>query len=202
MTGGIWDIDALTDAPALQPRTLVGEHVSEPLSTLAGYAMKVSQNFYAETLLKTLGRTADRPGTAESGRQVVRETLSRWGIAADAHVLYDGSGLSRYNYLTAATLTAVLRHVWNDERLRGPFVAELPVGGRDGTLESRMRNAALDRNVQAKTGSINNVRALSGYVENARGEKLAFSMIANNFTATSAQVDAIMERALERIVKE
>jgi D-alanyl-D-alanine carboxypeptidase/D-alanyl-D-alanine-endopeptidase (penicillin-binding protein 4) len=114
--------------------------------------------------------------------------------------MVDGSGLSRYNYLTADAVCTVLRRVWMDERLRGPFVAALPVAGHDGTLEVRMRNSALQRRVQAKTGTITNVRSLAGYVETPAGEKLAFAIIANNFTTAAANVDAIAERALARLV--
>jgi D-alanyl-D-alanine carboxypeptidase/D-alanyl-D-alanine-endopeptidase (penicillin-binding protein 4) len=112
----------------------------------------------------------------------------------------DGSGLSRYDYVTASALVQILTHVWRDETLRGPFVAALPVGAHDGTLESHMRNSPLDRRVQAKTGTITNVRALSGYMETDAGEKLAFSMIANNTTAPGAEVDAVMEKALVRLL--
>jgi len=199
--GGACDIDDLPAVPPAAGRRVIATHQSEPLSSLAGYAMKVSQNFYAEALLKTLGRTSSRPGTTEGGRQAVRETLTSWGVPADAVVQYDGSGLSRYNYVTASTLVTVLRHIWEDERLRGRFVAELPVAGKDGTLELRMRNTVLDGNVQAKTGTISNVRALSGFLQTASGEKLVFSIIANHYTAPTAQVDAIVEKALERLVK-
>ena len=113
--------------------------------------------------------------------------------------MHDGSGLSRYDYVTADTMVALLTHVWKDDALRGPFLASLPVGGRDGTLSSRMRNSVLDANVQAKTGTISNVRALSGYLETRAREKLVFSMIANNFTASSSQIDAIVEKALTRL---
>ena len=96
--------------------------------------------------LKTIGRDGrsarDRP---PAGRQAVRETLGDVGRPADAVVMYDGSGLSRYNYVTADAIVAILKHVWNDERLRGPFLAALPVGGHDGTLESRMRGTILER---------------------------------------------------------
>jgi D-alanyl-D-alanine carboxypeptidase len=91
--------------------------------------------------------------------------------------------------------------VWRTERLRGPFVAELPVAGQDGTLDLRMRGSALARNVQAKTGTLSNVRALSGYLERPDGDKLAFSIIVNHFTAPSAQIDAVVERALERLLR-
>lgn len=200
VSGGAWDVDDLTSPVNTSARRLIAAHQSEPLSSLAGYAMKVSQNFYGETILKTMGRVEGRPGSASAGLQRVRETLGTWGIPADSMVIVDGSGLSRYNYLTATTLVSVLRHVWMDERLRGPFVAELPVGGRDGSLELRMRNTVLDRNVQAKTGTISNARALSGYLQTAAGDKLVFSMIANNYTAPNAQVDAVVESALARLV--
>ena len=199
VSGGAWDIDDLAVAPAAAPRRTLARRESPPLSALAGYFVKVSQNLYGETLLKTLGRTATTPGTAESGRLAVRETLSRWGIPPDSFVVYDGSGLSRYDYVTADTIVAILTHMWRDERLRGPFVAALPISGRDGTLEARMKGSVLDGRVQAKTGSIANVRALSGYLITQSGERLVFSMIANNFTAPAAEVDAVVEKALARL---
>jgi len=198
--GGAWDIDDLP-TKSQGPRRTIAVLQSVPLSALAGYAMKVSQNQYGEILLKTLGRAPDRPGSIEAGRTVVRETLASWGIPADSIVMYDGSGLSRYNYVTASTVVSVLSHVWNDDGLRGPFVSELPVGGLDGSLELRMRRPPLLGNVQAKTGTISNVRALSGFLRTNAGEKLVFSMIANHFTAPNADVDAIVERALNRLVE-
>ena len=119
----------------------------------------------------------------------------------DGLVLVDGSGLSRYNYLSVSAITTALAHVWRSERLRGPFVADLPIGGVDGTLDTRMRGTRLARNVQAKTGSLSNVRALSGYLARDDGEKLVFSIIVNHYTAPSAEIDAIVERALERLVQ-
>jgi D-alanyl-D-alanine carboxypeptidase/D-alanyl-D-alanine-endopeptidase (penicillin-binding protein 4) len=130
----------------------------------------------------------------------VRDTLASWGIPEDAVVVYDGSGLSRYNYVTAGAIVEILRRMWESDVHRGPFLATLPVGGHDGTLASRMRNTDLARHVQAKTGSIANVRALSGYLDRPSGEKLVFSIIANHFTAPSRQVDALVERALARLV--
>jgi D-alanyl-D-alanine carboxypeptidase/D-alanyl-D-alanine-endopeptidase (penicillin-binding protein 4) len=132
---------------------------------------------------------------------VARETLTGWGIPAEAFVMNDGSGLSRYDYTTADTVVAMLRHIWRDERLRGPFVAALPVGGHDGTLDTRMRGTILDGRVEAKTGTISNVRALSGYMETKSGERVVFSIIANNFTAPTGQIDAIVERALARVAE-
>jgi serine-type D-Ala-D-Ala carboxypeptidase/endopeptidase (penicillin-binding protein 4) len=142
---------------------------------------------------------AGSAGTTAAGRDVVRDTLGQWGIPADAFVMYDGSGLSRYNYVSADTIVAILKHVWDDPRLRGAFVAALPVAAHDGTLDTRMKGTVLDAHVQAKTGTISNVRSLSGFLEAASGEKIVFSIIANNFTVPSAQIDAIAERALTRL---
>jgi D-alanyl-D-alanine carboxypeptidase/D-alanyl-D-alanine-endopeptidase (penicillin-binding protein 4) len=199
--GGAWDIDDLPSPPA-GSRTALAHRESAPLSSIAAHTLKVSQNLYGETLLKTLGRGAGQPGSAARGRNVVADRLAAWGIAPDSIVMLDGSGLSRYNYVTADALIDLLVHVWRDERLRGPFVAALPVGGHDGTLDQRMKNSILDRRVQAKTGTIANVRALSGYLDTMSGEKLVFSMVANHFTASSTAIDAVMERALDRLVRE
>jgi D-alanyl-D-alanine carboxypeptidase/D-alanyl-D-alanine-endopeptidase (penicillin-binding protein 4) len=212
VTGGAWDIDDIADRTAIAASTArrrLAERRSEPLSSLIGYAMKVSQNFYGDMLLKTIGRAWDppsgagstRPTTTEKGRRAVRETLSAWQLPTDSLVMSDGSGLSRYNYLSADLLVGILRHAWADERLRGPFAAALPVGGHDGTLQSRMRASLLDRRIQAKTGTISNVRSLAGYAETTAGEKLAFAMVANHFIATNAEVDTVMERVLEEVVR-
>ncbi len=200
VTGGAWDIDDLTRPVAAGPRRLVARRESAPLSSLGAQMLKVSQNFYAEMLLKAIGRTNERPGSAEAGRQVVRDTLAGWGIGADSLVMRDGSGLSRYDYVTSDAVVSLLTHVWNDDRLRGPFLAALPVGARDGTLENRMKNTALEGRVQAKTGTIANVRSLSGFLETNSGERLVFSIIANHFTATSAEVDGIAEKILLRLL--
>jgi D-alanyl-D-alanine carboxypeptidase/D-alanyl-D-alanine-endopeptidase (penicillin-binding protein 4) len=177
-------------------RQIIATRKSLPLSSLGAYFLKESQNFYGETILKTLGKRFGRDGSTVAGRRVVSETLTAWGIPADSYVMYDGSGLSRYNYVSADAIVSILKHVWNDERLRGPFLAALPVGAQDGTLELRMRNTVLAGRVQAKTGTISNVRSLSGFLITESGERLVFSMIANHFTATSAQVDAVVEKAL------
>ena len=201
VAGGAWDIDALATRPATASRRTVAVHTSSPLSVLTGHVMKVSQNMYAEAYLKTLGRKATGRGTTQAGLTAVRECLTGWGVPMNGLVLVDGSGLSRYNYLTVSAITSMLAHVWRDERLRGPFVADLPVGGEDGTLDTRMRGTPLARNVQAKTGSLSNVRALSGYLARADGEKLVFSIIVNHYTAPGAEIDAIVEKALERLLR-
>ena len=198
---GAFDIDEFAPATG-QPgtRRLIAKRDSAPLSALGAYFMKVSQNFYGEMFLKAIGRSPTRAGTAGAGRQVARETLGAWGIGADSFVMSDGSGLSRYDYVTADTIVAILKHVWQDEKLRGPFLAALPVSAYDGTLSSRMRNSPLAGRVQAKTGTISNMRALSGYLTTDSGERIVFSIIANHYTAPTAEIDAAAEKLLLRLV--
>jgi D-alanyl-D-alanine carboxypeptidase/D-alanyl-D-alanine-endopeptidase (penicillin-binding protein 4) len=201
--GGSADIDDLPGgglAPA--ERQLIARRLSPPLSAIVAQMMKASQNYHAEMLIKAVGRTAADAGgvgSTERGRQVVRQTLADWSMPTDALVMYDGSGLSRYNYASAQLLIDVLRRMWQDETHRGPFAAALPVAGHDGTLGARM-TTALKRRVQAKTGTISNVRSLAGYAETDRGEKLVFAMIANHFVASNAEIDAVMEAVLERVL--
>jgi D-alanyl-D-alanine carboxypeptidase/D-alanyl-D-alanine-endopeptidase (penicillin-binding protein 4) len=200
VTEGACDIDDLPSAPPASGRQLIAARQSLPLSSLGGHFLKVSQNFYGEMFLKAIARAAGRPGSAQAARQIVRETLAAWGIPADAYVMNDGSGLSRYDYVSADAVVTLLKHVWDDERLRGPFLAALPVGGHDGTLSSRMKNNALNRRVQAKTGTISNMRALSGFLDTTDGDKLVFSIIANHYTGPTGEIDAVAEKALEYLL--
>jgi len=200
VSGGAWDIDDLEVPVPSGARKVIATRESAPLSALGGNFLKVSQNFYGEMFLKAIGRTPARPGTAAAGRQIVRDTLGGWGIPADSFVMSDGSGLSRYDYVTADTIVAILKHVWQDEKLRGPFLAALPTSAYDGTLRTRMRDTPLAGRVQAKTGTISNMRALSGFLTTDSGERIVFSIIINHYTAPTAQIDAVAERLLLRLV--
>ena len=202
VTNGAWDLDDLVRGatPVGTGWTLIGRRESAPLSALGALFLKVSQNYYGEMFLKAIGRTPTRPGTAAAGRQVVRETLAKWGISADSFVMSDGSGLSRYDYVTADTIVTILKHVWQDEKLRGPFLAALPTSAYDGTLSGRMRDTPLAGRVQAKTGTISNMRALSGYLTTNSGERIVFSIIANHFTAPTREIDDVAEKLLLRLL--
>jgi D-alanyl-D-alanine carboxypeptidase/D-alanyl-D-alanine-endopeptidase (penicillin-binding protein 4) len=193
----------LDDMPAEQVNGPTGERrvlhttTSPPLRDVATVLMKVSQNQYAETFLKALGAADGSLGTTAAGRRAAGEIFASWGIPAEGFVISDGSGLSRYNYLAPATITAILARIHADPRHREPFITTLPIAGKDGTIASRMRRSLAEGNAVAKTGSIANARALSGYVKTRDGETLAFSIIANDFVAPSATVTWIADLAVE-----
>jgi D-alanyl-D-alanine carboxypeptidase/D-alanyl-D-alanine-endopeptidase (penicillin-binding protein 4) len=194
--GAAADIDDLD--PLAGTRTTLVTHLSPPLSDLATTLMRLSQNQFAETLLKTVGASSGTP-TARGGRAVVGRILQDWQVG-DGLIQVDGSGLSRYNYVTAETLVAVLSHIDRDQRLRERFEATLPIAGRDGTAEARMKGTPAEGNARVKTGSMAAVQAAAGYVTTADGEKLAFAIMANNFSAASPitqAVDAIIVNLAE-----
>jgi D-alanyl-D-alanine carboxypeptidase/D-alanyl-D-alanine-endopeptidase (penicillin-binding protein 4) len=170
VSGASVDLDDIT-LPASAPRRPIATRASPPLSVIGPYFMKESQNYIAETLFKTLGKVVKGQGSADAGRATVLETLARW---PDAIVMRDGSGLSRYNYVTTDAIVTMLTRMWKNDALRGPFAASLPVAAHDGTLSNRMKNTWLDAHVQAKTGTISNVRSLSGYLETKSGERMCF----------------------------
>ena len=180
------------------PRVLVATQ-SPPLSDIATVMMKVSQNLYAETLLKTIGAARGGLGTVAAGETVLKGLLKAWGVADDAYVAIDGSGLSRYNYVTAETMVAVLEHMYRDPRHRDAFIATLPIAGRDGTISTRLRKTYAEGNAVAKTGSIANVRSLSGFVKTRDGEMLVFSILANDFVIPSATITWIADVAVETL---
>jgi serine-type D-Ala-D-Ala carboxypeptidase/endopeptidase (penicillin-binding protein 4) len=190
------DVDDLMAPPARVGAPLA-TFQSPPLSMLATTMMKLSQNQFAEAFFKTLGAGSGQ-GTADSARAAVQSILSGWNLPAGGLVQVDGSGLSRFNYVTPDTLVAILRHVDRDERLRSAYEATLPIAGRDGTIEARMKGTAAEGNALVKTGSMTGVRAMAGYVRTADGETLAFAILANNFengtNALNAASDAIVVR--------
>jgi serine-type D-Ala-D-Ala carboxypeptidase/endopeptidase (penicillin-binding protein 4) len=170
--------------------------LSPPLWEIATVMMKASQNLYAEMLLRVIGG-----GTMEGARKAVTELMTSWKIEPQSFVIADGSGLSRYDYVTAEMLVAILEQMYRDRRHQERFMATLPIAGVDGTLERRMRGTEAQGNLRAKTGSIANARSLSGYVRNASGDTLAFAILANNFTLRGAQIDEITDRAVEAMAR-
>ena len=196
------DVDSLAareKAPTLLGlRTLVN-HRSEPLAAIGVDMLQQSKNLYAESLLRHLGVAAGP--AAHAGRAVVGEVLAAWGIDARGAVVADGSGLSRYTYLTAGTLVEVLARMYHDPDHHDRIMAALPVAGRDGTLRGRLVGSAAEGVARAKTGSMNRVRALAGYVETADGEPLAFAILANNFSAPAAEVTRAIDEAVAALAR-
>ena len=188
VNGDAVDIDDFLTKPDLTAARVVASHVSQPLRSIAESMMRVSQNQYAETLLRSIG-----------GREKAINVLKSWGLADDSYVIADGSGLSRYNYVSSEALVRILRRMRTDPQHLSAFSASLPVAGRDGPLSRRLAGSPAEGRVRAKTGTIDNARAIAGYVHTVGGETLIFSILANNFTVPSGTIDAAADKAILRL---
>lgn len=156
------------------------EHESRTLSDLIRTMNKLSNNYMAESFLKTLGaETAGPPGTVAKGSAAVMSFLDGLGVETRNLVISDGSGLSHADRLTAASLTAVLLGMYRDFESSFEFITSLPIGGVDGTLDRRMVGGPAQRRIRAKTGHLNGVSSLSGYAFTHEGRALAFSILVN-----------------------
>jgi D-alanyl-D-alanine carboxypeptidase/D-alanyl-D-alanine-endopeptidase (penicillin-binding protein 4) len=171
---------------------------SPPLRDILPALLKPSQNQIAEILLKTLGLEKTGVGSADSGRRVVESQLTSWGIPPDEFVIRDGSGLSRHDYLSPATLVRTLSTIEHDSAYQ-VFYDALPIAGVDGTISDRMRGTPAASNVHAKTGFVDRARSLSGYVTTTDGVGLVFSFLCNNWTTPVHDVEHVQDEIAVRL---
>jgi D-alanyl-D-alanine carboxypeptidase/D-alanyl-D-alanine-endopeptidase (penicillin-binding protein 4) len=170
----------------LQSLVEIASRQSPPLSFIASQTLKPSQNLYAELILRTLGRergTID--GTSEAkGIDVVKKFLAEAGVNPSEIIMWDGSGLSRRDLITANATIQLLTYM-SRHRFANVFRDALPIAGVDGTLAKRMKGTPAQGNARAKTGTIETVATLTGYVTSAAGERLVFSVLLNNYPESS-----------------
>ena len=148
---------------------------SVPLEQILRFTNHESDNFTAEILLKQLGAGFALQGTTAAGAEVVHRLLVEHQVPVAGVRIVDGSGLSRLDRLTAASVVGMLQSSWLDQDLREILISSLPVAGRSGTLGRRMRGTAAAGRVRAKTGTLSVASALSGYAK----RRYAFSVIQN-----------------------
>ena len=140
--------------------------------------MKESDNLYAECMYYQIAAsTGNRPASAKSARNVERQLIHKLGLDASRYRLADGSGLSLYNYLTPEAIGRLLRYAYNNDDIYRHLHPALPIAGEDGTLRKRMRHSAAEGNVHAKTGTVEGISTLSGYLTTATGNVLCFSIM-------------------------
>jgi D-alanyl-D-alanine carboxypeptidase/D-alanyl-D-alanine-endopeptidase (penicillin-binding protein 4) len=154
---------------------------SEPLADVLASMDRDSDNFAAEMLLKTLGAELGGAGTTAAGAAIVMRELGDAGIPLAGVRIFDGSGLSLDDRLTARALAGLLVAAWDDLDLHDPFWRSLPVAGVNGTLEDRLRRAPARGAVHAKTGTTDRASALSGYV----GVRYGFAVLQNGWPVST-----------------
>jgi D-alanyl-D-alanine carboxypeptidase/D-alanyl-D-alanine-endopeptidase (penicillin-binding protein 4) len=173
-----------------------------PIATVLARANKDSMNLYAEAMCKRLGAAVSKsPGSWENGTAAVAAFLKSCGVDSNEFNIDDGCGLSRKNGISANAMARVLAHTFASKN-RDLYIASLSVAGIDGTLDKRFDNSDLRGRVHAKSGFINGVSALSGYLKAKDGHWYAFAILMNGVSdvATCKQLQERIVKALDASV--
>ena len=183
------DVDDIATAPDYEGAEPLRAYVSPPLRDIIQHTNRKSDNFFAEHLFRSLSAS----GSTSASARRVKDLLAAAGADTDGISIQDGSGLSRKDMITPASMAALLAYM-NRHPAAGAFRQSLPQGGGSGsTLRNRMGNVP----VRAKTGSLLSVRCLSGYVEGPQGQTITFVLMANNYTTR----DGLITQAMDRVVR-
>lgn len=156
--------------------------VSHSIYSVLANMNKVSDNQSAITVFKVLGANYKTPpGSLKSGSDAVIDFLTSIGVSRKNYEILEGSGLTRYNFVTSDLYVQLLKYMYDDEKNFDYFFSTLPIGGIDGTLKDRMINTEAEKNVHAKTGTINGVSTLTGYAISRDNELIIFYIAMNGF---------------------
>lgn len=157
--------------------------IATPIEVVLQRMMKRSDNAYAESMLLSLmNQDSLSTWSYEGCRDIVRHTIAEAGGIMDNYVIDAGSGLSHNNRTTPLMLCKVLRYAYRRPEIYTPLYKSLPIAGVDGTLRNRMRGTRAFNNVRGKTGTVNGVSTLSGYLTASNGHILCFSILMNNIS--------------------
>lgn len=188
---------AALPTPASEGQVLA-THDSPPLSEDLTVINKVSQNLHAELILHDLGRAVLNDGSTTAGARVVRQFLAGAGVISDDVFLFDGSGLSSADLVTPRAITTLLSYAakqpWGNA-----YEATLPIAGIDGTLDNRFTASQVKGKLSAKTGTLSEVNALSGYLTTRRHSTLVLSILCNGHDPSSNAERKAMDRIVEAI---
>ena len=183
--------------------SILARHQSAPLASLLYELGKVSDNFYAEMIFKALGgETKGRPAHSNDSSEAVTRWLSKVGAMDAGVIIKNGSGLFDANRITAASCAELLRAAWREPGVQNEYVAQLAIGGVDGTLRNRFSKEKSRRDVRAKTGTLDDAIALSGYVLGPPGKgPIAFSIVFNKIAGKAHGARAAADKLVEIIAK-
>ena len=182
----------------LANRQVVAMHFSVPLIQDITVTNKISQNLHAELLLRLLGKIFGSEGSFEQGTRVVRQFMVNAGVDDGDFFFYDGSGMSPDDRITPRAFTKLLTYA-SQQSWGAAWRETLPVAGVDGTLAGRFKNSPLNGHMWAKTGTMNEVNALSGYLKAASGKTLAFSILVNGHRPDSDAEAQAVDRIADAI---
>lgn len=168
---------------------------SPPLKELIRKANMESNNLVAEALIRRMGEEIGFTPSVGQGLVQIRTWLNEQNLSPLPY-LHDGSGLSRQNAVTANFLTDLLATIAQDSMMMDGYMATLAEGGKTGTLSRYFKDKRLAGKIRAKSGTLNRVRCVSGYIETSRGRTLAFSILSNQFTGSTREFMGLAQQWL------
>jgi D-alanyl-D-alanine carboxypeptidase/D-alanyl-D-alanine-endopeptidase (penicillin-binding protein 4) len=156
------------------------DHQSKPLFEIVEDMNRFSNNFIAEQITKHIGALAyGKPGTTDKGIKEFEKYLNRLGIKPGSYVLVNGSGLSYDNRMTSRQLVTVLKASYDDPSIRNEYINSLSIAGQKGTIKSRHKGPLLNGKLRGKTGTLNDVSTLTGFLPMANGDTAIFAIQTN-----------------------
>ncbi len=174
---------------------------SEPLADVVRRINKSSNNFMAEQLLKALGAaSAGPPGSWGSGLAAVEGFLASLGLPRGSYVMKNGSGMNDANRFSARQTARLLAELVRRFPVGAEFLSSLPLAGKDGTLRWRLDGPETAGRVRAKTGTLDGVYSLAGYLETAAGERLVFAILVNDSPGRAATMTAAIDALAAALV--
>jgi D-alanyl-D-alanine carboxypeptidase/D-alanyl-D-alanine-endopeptidase (penicillin-binding protein 4) len=186
-------------APPGSGEVVLASHTSAPLAEDVVMTDKTSQNLHAEILLHQLGRVVFcGQGSTVGGARMIRAFLIHAGLDDDDFLFYDGSGLSAKDIVTPRATAKLLSYATTQPWF-ARWKAALPIGGVDGTLASRFTAEPLKGHVFAKTGTLGESRALSGYLDCASGKQVIFSIMVDNHSPAGSADRTVMDKIVAAI---
>lgn len=180
-------------------KAFIYSHKSLPLSELIRLTNTHSINLYAEQMSLWHCEKRMELLNVELAALYVKRSISAMGIDAESMKLADGSGLSRFNVVTAKQMVGTLKYM-KQSRYASSFVSSLPVAGESGTLRRMFIDSPAKGKIMAKSGYMERVRSYAGYIETIKGEQLTFCILINNYDGSAAETKYQIKKLLERIV--
>ncbi len=177
---------------------LMAMYENETILDLIKDINKESENLYAEILLKMIGREKTGIGSSENGIEQLKKLSEEIGIPGSGFKLFDGSGLSRMNLLSPIAIIRLLNYIAAQKDFN-QFLETLARPNEIGTLKNRLRGTNVEKRIWAKTGSMNFVNNIAGYVKTTEGELISFTICFNNFTTPSSTIRNIQDLILLRL---
>lgn len=195
--GALIDIDDWNETPVYFRINQVFDKPSKPLIDILEYVNRKSNNLTAEIILKTIGKEYGGVGSFLSGIKLEKKFISNFYENNDYNIV-DGSGLSRLNFISPNLMTNLLIYMYKSD-FKAAIINSLAQPGKPGTLERRMRNSVAQNRVFAKTGSMNGISNIVGYVVTESGETFTFALYFNNFNLPPTEINNLQDLIIMRL---